>query len=298
MAEMNIRVGSAPDSWGVWFPSDPRQIPWTRFLDEISEAGYEWTELGPIGYMPTDIPTLRNELAKRRLKVSGTFVMRHLEDADVWPAAEKDVLAIGEVLASLDAKFLVVIDDVYTDLFTGAPTRPNRLDDSGWKRLIATTHKIAELAWEKFGLMAVFHPHAETHVEYEDQIERFLEETDPARVFLCLDTGHHAYRGGDPIRFMRRHHERIRYLHLKSVDREIQKKVELEKIPFAKAVAMDMFCEPSLGAVNFLEFRDVLHDLNYDGWATVEQDMYPVPFDKPLPIAKRTRAYLQEIGIG
>jgi inosose dehydratase len=117
-------------------------------------------------------------------------------------------------------------------------------------------------------------------------------------VFLCLDTGHHAYRGGDPIRFMRRHHERIRYLHLKSVDREIQKKVELEKIPFAKAVAMDMFCEPSLGAVNFLEFRDVLHDLNYDGWATVEQDMYPVPFDKPLPIAKRTRAYLQEIGIG
>jgi inosose dehydratase len=53
-----------------------------------------------------------------------------------------------------------------------------------------------------------------------------------------------------------------------------------------------------LGAVNFLEFRDVLHDLNYDGWATVEQDMYPVPFDKPLPIAKRTRAYLQEIGIG
>ncbi|MFE0516944.1 2-keto-myo-inositol dehydratase, partial [Streptomyces sp. NPDC058964] len=23
-----IRVGSAPDSWGVWFPDDPRQVPW------------------------------------------------------------------------------------------------------------------------------------------------------------------------------------------------------------------------------------------------------------------------------
>ncbi len=45
-------------------------------------------------------------------------------------------------------------------------------------------------------------------------------------------------------------------------------------------------------------FRDVLRDINYQGWAIVEQDMYPAPFDKPLPIAKRTRAYLREIGIG
>ena len=52
---MKLRLGSAPDSWGVWFPSDPKQIPWQRFLDEIAEAGYEWTELGPYGYLPTDL---------------------------------------------------------------------------------------------------------------------------------------------------------------------------------------------------------------------------------------------------
>jgi inosose dehydratase len=61
---------------------------------------------------------------------------------------------------------------------------------------------------------------------------------------------------------------------------------------------MDMFCEPSAGAVDFLAFRDVLSDIDYEGFAIVEQDMYPAPFDKPLPIAKRTRAYLREIGIG
>ena len=97
---------------------------------------------------------------------------------------------------------------------------------------------------------------------------------------------------------MRQYHHRVSYLHLKSVDRKIQKKVEAEKIPFAKAVAIDMFCEPSKGAVDFLAFRDVLRDINYQGWATVEQDMFPAPFDKPLPIAKRTRAYLREIGLG
>ena len=61
---------------------------------------------------------------------------------------------------------------------------------------------------------------------------------------------------------------------------------------------MDMFVEPSKGAVDFLAFRDMLQEIDYNGYAIVEQDMYPAPFDKPLPIAKRTRAYLREIGIG
>ena len=74
--------------------------------------------------------------------------------------------------------------------------------------------------------------------------------------------------------------------------------MEREHIPFAIAVGNDMFCEPSVGAVDFIAFRDALREVDYRGLATVEQDMYPAPFDKPLPIAKRTRAYLREIGLG
>lgn len=295
---MNIKVGSAPDSWGVWFPSDPKQTPWQRFLDEIAEAGYEWTELGPYGYLPTDLPTLRAELDKRGLKVAATFAMGNLEDPTAWPALEQQVLGAGELLAALGAKYLVLIDDSYTDLFTGELLAPRQLAGDAWQRLIDTTHKVADIAQDQFGLTIVFHPHAETHVEYETQIEAFLAQTDPARVSLCLDTGHHAYRGGDPVSFMRRYHQRIPYLHLKSVDREVQAKVEAEQIPFAKAVQADMFVEPSQGAVDFLAFRDVLREIDFNGWAIVEQDMYPAPFDKPLPIAKRTRAYLRQIGIG
>ena len=293
-----ITVGTAPDNWGVWFPSDPKQTPWSRFLDEVVEAGYEWIELGPYGYLPTNITMLRQELDRRKLKVSGTFAMSHLEDLAAWPDLEKQVVGGGALLAALGAKYLVLIDDVYSDLFTGQPTRPTRLDADAWKRLIEATHKIADLAKTRFGLALVFHPHAETHVEYEDQIETFLEQTDPARISLCFDTGHHAYRGGNPVAFMRKHHKRIAYLHLKSIDGTIQKKVAEEKIPFALAVGMDMFCEPAKGMVDFEAFRDVLREVAYDGWAIVEQDMYPAPFDKPLPIARRTRAYLREIGIG
>ncbi len=295
---MNVIVGSAPDSWGVWFPSDEKQTPWSRFMDEVAEAGYEWIELGPYGYLPTELDVLRGELEKRDLKVSGTFAMEHIEDPKSWPELERQVLGAGEILQALGAKFLVLIDGTYSDLVTGESLLPAQLDDAGWARLIETTHRVADIARNRFGLQLVFHPHAETHVEYEEQIERFLRDTDPETVDILLDTGHHAYRGGDPISFMRKHHERIPYLHLKSVDLEVRAKVQSENIPLATAVSMDMFVEPAMGAVDFEAFRDVLQEVNFQGWATVEQDMYPAPFDKPFPIAKRTRDYLREIGIG
>jgi inosose dehydratase len=232
------------------------------------------------------------------LKVTASAVMTNLYEPSNWPELERQVLGAGELLAALGARFLVLIDDLYSNPATGEQIAPARLDESAWKRLLDTTHRVADIAKDRFGLVLTFHPHAETHVEYEDQIEAFLEQTDPQRVFLCFDTGHHAYRGGDPIAFMRKHHQRIPYLHLKSVDPDVRQRVEAERIPWGKAVAMDMFCEPAFGAVDFLAFRDLLREIGYDGWAAVEQDMYPAPFDKPLPIAKRSRQYLREIGIG
>lgn len=295
---MAVKVGTGPDSWGIWFPDDPMQTPWHRFLDESAEAGYEWIELGPYGYLPTDLPTLRRELDSRGLKVAGTFVLESLEDPAKWPELERQVLGAGELLGELGAGFLVLIDGMYSDLKTGELLEPTELDNDAWKRMIDTTHRVADITRDQFGLQLVFHPHAETHVESMAQIETFLAQTDPERVGICLDVGHHAYRGGDAVEFMSQHHERIPYLHIKSVDRAVQQQVEASGVTFAEAVKMDMFVEPALGCVDFLAFRDVLRNIGFDGWAVVEQDMYPAPFDKPLPIAKRTRAYLRDIGIG
>ena len=295
---MNVKIGAAPDSWGISFPSDPKQMPWQRFLDEVTDSGYEWIELGPYGYLPTDPSTLLSELDKRGLKVAANWAMAHLEDPFAWPELERQVLGTGEQLAALGGKFLVLIDDTYTDLLTAERTRSAHLDESAWKRLIETTHRVADIASDRFGLRVVFHPHVDTHVEHEEQIEALLEQTDPDRVWLCLDTGHHAYGGSDPICFMRQHHHRIPHLHFKNIDPDVHRTVAEETIPLATAIEMGVFCEPCKGKVDFLAFRDVLREIDYEGWATVEQDMYPAPFDKPLPIAKRTRNYLREIGIG
>jgi inosose dehydratase len=97
---------------------------------------------------------------------------------------------------------------------------------------------------------------------------------------------------------MRRHHARIPYLHIKDVDGDVLKRVEAEDLTFVAAVKLGVSCEPPTGVVDFLALVDLLRELDFDGPAVVEQDMYPAPFDKPLPIAKRTRAYLREVGMG
>lgn len=295
---MNIKVGSAPAAWGVEAAADPLQTPWQRFLDEVAEAGYEWIELGPPGYLPAQPAHLRRELEARGLKAAGGFAMPHLEDGAAWAALEQTVLTVGAQLAELGAGHLVLIDDKYTLLPATSPYSTPALAEDAWQNLIEVTHRTARLAREKFGLRLVFHPHTETHVEYEPQIERLLADTDPAWVGLCLDTGHHAYRGGDPVAFIQKHAQRLEYLHLKNVDRQKLAEINARGVPMAVATAEGVFCEPAFGIVDFQLLRQALERINFLGFAIVEQDMYPAPFDKPLPISRRTRAYLREIGFG
>src|SRR5215470_12361856 len=122
---MKVTVGTAPDSWGVWFPDDPRQMPWQRFLDEVAEAGYSWIELGPYGYLPTDLSVLRGELDKRGLSVSGSFIIGDLiNPATGWPKLERELHGLGPTLRGLGASYLALIEELYTDQRTGEPIAP------------------------------------------------------------------------------------------------------------------------------------------------------------------------------
>ena len=292
---MAIKLGVAAGTWG-----GAGEVAWNVFLDESAEAGYEWIEAGRFGDLPTDVGLLRAELDARGLNVISTTVLNgHLETPEDWPTIEEEVLRTGELGASLGTKHLVLIDDFYTVSDTGNPKMARELGDDEWKRLIETTHRVADLARERFGLPIAFHPHTETHVETEPQVEAFLRDTDPDRVSLCLDTGHHAYCGGDPVELMRKHHDRVSYLHFKSPDRAILERVRNESIPLVRAGEMGVFRELSLGMIDFREMAKVLNDTGYDGWVTVEDERSPRPAPgTSLPVAKRTRQYLHEIGIG
>ncbi len=291
---MAVTLGTAPDSWGVWFANDPWQPHWSQFLDEVEAAGYRWIELGPLDYLPTEPARLRHELEARRLRVTAGGVMFPLEDEDALAYAESELQETCSLVAELGGGYLLLIDDVYTDLRTGEPTAPPKLDNRGFGQLLESIEHAAAIAADH-GLTMLLHPHAQTHVETEEEIESVLESVD---VDLCLDVGHHAYGGGDPVTFFRRHAERIPYLHLKNVDAALLQRVRSEGWSFGRAVAEGVFVEPPKGLVDFVALRDAFAENSYDGFAIVEQDMYPASPTAPLPIAERTRRYLEEIGLG
>jgi inosose dehydratase len=191
----------------------------------------------------------------------------------------------------------VLLNSLYIDMSTGERVAPTQLDGGTWQKQLETLDAIGNYTSTR-GITSAYHPHADSVIQYEDQIEDLLDRTDPTKISLCLDVGHHAYAGGDPVEFMRRHHSRVRYLHLKNVDAAVMSSVRANDFSFVEAVQLGAFSTLDSGIVNVRALRQVLEDAGYDGWAVVEQDMYPCSFDKPLPVARRNREFLRTISLG
>ena len=294
-----LRLGTAPDSWGVWFPSDPHQVTWDVYLDEIARVGYVYTELGPQGFMPQDPAQLREELAQRGLTVCGGTVFAGLhKGADALEKAIADFSREASLLAAVGAEYLVHLPEQYTDMHTGEATQSGDIDPEQWKNLVTGTDELAKVIYHEYGVKLVFHPHVDTHVDTQERIERFLNDTDPEFVNLCLDTGHVAYCDGDNIEIVERFPERITYVHLKSVDPVVRARAIAEKMPLSDAVKLGVMCEPPYGEPDMPPFLDALAGLDREIYAVIEQDLYPVEPHIPLPIGARTAGYYVGCGLG
>jgi len=296
-----LALGSCPDSWGVWFADDPRQPPWQRFLDELAGVGYEWLELGPYGYLPTDPARLSDELDRRGLTVAGGTMHGEsgLHRRGDWPAIEAKTRKVAELTAAVGGRHLVFVPvPGYRDDTTGAYLEPAELTGEEWTTMVRAADELGRIVAGDYGVALQFHPHADSHVETQDQIERFLADTDPRYVNLCLDTGHLAYRRADSVELIRRYPERIGYVHIKQMDPDVVARAEREDLAFGQAVALGASCEPPAGLPDVPSVVAALSELDTEMFVVVEQDLYPVDFDVPGPIAARTRDYLRTVGVG
>jgi len=296
---MNIKVGNAPVSWGVMEVADwGEQVPYRKVLDEITEAGYAGTELGPFGYFPTEPKQLTSELSARGLQLVASFVPIPLAHPERHEAGYQEAMKIAKLLARTDARLIVLADEI-SEARVAVSGRVDEsrdgMSDPQWEGAAQILRRIAE-ACRELGLSAVFHHHAGTFVETPQEVARLCESTDPDLLGLCLDTGHYFFGGGDPVDAVRLYGNRIRHLHLKDVQLPILEAARRDGVGFLEGVRRGVFCELGEGAVDLNKVIRGMVAGGYSDWAIVEQDVEArSAVVDPLESAIRNRQYLRNV---
>jgi inosose dehydratase len=294
---MSIRVATAPVSWGVMEVAgfEGRQT-YGQVLDEMVQAGYEGTELGPYGFLPAEPSRLKAELSNRRLALVGAFVPLPLATPERHESGFQEAVRTADLLSKSGAPFVVLADEMSPARMAvaGRATENDGMTDSQWSHAAKLLQRTAEECSRR-GLQAVFHHHVGTFVETPAEVERLCAVTNPEHVGICLDTGHYHYGGGDAVEAVRQYGKRIRHLHFKDVRPAALESARREKLDFLEAVRHGVFCELGEGAVNLPKVVQALAECGFDGWAVVEQDVdVTQPDVRPLESARRSRRYLRE----
>jgi len=295
---MTIKIGNAPCSWGIEFPSDPSYPRWGSVLDQCADAGYKGIELGPIGYMPEDPAILSPALAERNLEMIGGVVFRAFHDKEMWDDVMDASMRTCKALTAHGAQHLVLIDSISA---RRAPTagrvkEAEQMEKAEWIAYRDRISTVAKMGVEEYGLTVGIHAHAGGFMDFEPELERLLSEIDENILKICFDTGHHSYAGFDPLSFLDRYLSRISYIHFKDINPVVKAHVINNRTDFYKACGQGIFCNLGQGDVNFPEIRKRLIEKNFDGWCTVEQDCDPSMKGTSFKDALANRKYLQSIG--
>lgn len=298
-----IKIANAPCSWGVLeFDLQGEAAGFQQVLNEIEETGYEGTELGDWGFMPTNPVELSYELKQRNLTLLGAFVPVFLKDKSKHQAGVAMAVRTAKLMANAgyNDAFIVLADENGSvkerTLNAGRITDQLKLGKDDWKVFAEGANKVAEEVKKQTGLRTVFHHHCAGYVETPDEIDTLMSLTDPSILGLVLDMGHYMFGGGDPLVALRKYYNRIWHVHFKDCDPEVAKKSKKMELDYFQSVREGVFCELGKGAVDFPSIVRELTDKKYNGWIVVEQDVLP-GMGNPKECASRNRQYIKSLGL-
>lgn len=298
-----IKIANAPCSWGVLeFDLEGEAPDYNQVLNELKETGYDGTELGDWGFMPTDATKLAKELKGRNLNLLGAFVPVLLKDESKHEQGIQIALKTAKLMkeAGFPNAFIVLADENGTiegrTKNAGRITPDLSLSDEEWKIFSEGTNKLAKTVKDTTGLRTVFHHHCGGYVETPDEVDKFMELTDPNLVGLVLDMGHYMFGGGNPLNALMQHQSRIWHIHFKDCNNNVATSSRENNWDYFESVKNGVFCELGRGAVDFSAIVNELKNKNYDGWIVVEQDVLP-GMGKPKECAQYNRDYIKSLGL-
>lgn len=306
---MSIRIASAPCCWGVEDPQNEYMPKWERVLDEASKAGYKGMELGPYGYIPLDVEVVETALKSRGLTIIAGTLFDDLVSEENLPVLLKkteDICAFISKLPKAEAgpgqkfpaPYLVIIDNIKPErsLLAGNPEKAPRLSEKDWKTMMNNIKQVSKVAWEKYQVRPVVHPHAGGYIEFADEINKLLEDIPYETAGLCLDSGHLYYSQMDPVTWFEEKYDRIDFIHFKDIDQKVYESALEREIDFFQACAEKVMCPIGKGTVDYDSIHQLLKKLQYNGWITIEQERDPRNSDTSLQDVTESLDYLKNVG--
>jgi inosose dehydratase len=270
---LSVRFGVSPIAWiNDDLPELGGDTPVESVLRDARELGFEGIELG--GKFTRDPALLGPQLRSHGLALIGGWWSAAL----LVRSAEEEIAALQShlrLLQALGSKVFIIAE--CSNTIHGNRHAP-----------LAATPRLAERQWAPFGerlsalaryldgqgLRLAYHFHLGTVVDREEDITRFVANTDRSVGFV-VDTGHAALGGIDAERLIRAHPDRVAHVHTKDVRRQVFDGVRKRNGSFLDGVLSGMFTAPGDGDLDFRGVAQALIDVGYNGWVVVEAEQDP-----------------------
>lgn len=292
MSDFLSRVASAPISWGVCeVPGWGAMLPQKRVLAEMSGLGFTATELGAAGFLPEDPYELKDVLSEFGMTLIGGFTPVVVHDPSERQATIESATATAKLFQQAGAtKF------VSCPVMDWGWSNPRPLTRDEQKHMTEMLGVIDDICGEH-GLDQVLHPHVQTVVETKDDISRVLDSCD---VTFCLDTGHMAFGGQDPVEFAKTAIERVGHVHLKDIRLDMVPAVLRREVSLMAATQAGVFTPLGQGDVDILGVVQTLEAAGYRGWYVIEQDTaitggFPDDGEGPVEQVSESLKYLTDV---
>ena len=279
---MKAKLGIAPIAW--WnddLAELSDDVSLEECLRQASVAGFTGMETGR--RFPMDMAELGPILQKYSMSVCGGWFSGLLLGGDI--EVEKDRVAAQHAFFKAAGAPCIVYGETARSV-QGIKTAPLASKPKLSEAEMATYgRKVSDFAdWCAAGGMPIsYHHHMAAAVETEAELDLFMKHS---TVPLLFDAGHMAFAGGDVLRVLDNHHERITHVHTKDVRMGVINALDRSRESFLDAVVKGAFTVPGDGSLDFEAIVKACASYGYEGWFVVEAEQDP-KVSPPLAMAQK-----------
>lgn len=287
----NIRWALDLGTWGHL-----ASVPFTEVLDVIKDTGFTGIRLnsfpGALAKYDLTVPVLERELSKRQIRLVTVSFGGPADEPAKHAAIEKAAREAMKFLQGFGA----------TDLVVFSPAKTEKILVAERLRIACEFYNhLGDVAAE-YGFKAGLHNHLDEIVETQDEIESFLQLTDPKRFHFAPDTAHARLAGCNVPELFDRYAARMSFIDYKDArNTPARQDIRLGNgrvLPAGSASAafFNSIYDLGEGEIDFRPLHRALKRARFKGWICPDLDYVRVsPRDSFARCMKYVREKLEPI---